>query len=351
MAITARQELGEEVKTRKPKGAHPKRPCRVSRPTAPVEEKRKKRRLQRLSCLDQGAGPSVPVPDDVPTEAIPEVDAKGCDHAQAVVCLFDEDEEEEEVPLIRKNNRHYRGSEGGSGIPSPALSTLVSLQGLSISYFDQVLEEVIPEDMLSEPPEDDIPAVCLEVPGGGLSLLDSTGQEVTRAVSRASSTLEGSLPCQDVDLSHPTPMEVAEGPSALEVATAEDPAPEGVAGSDLALVGSASYNPAPEGVQVCSLSHASMDVHVGSSPPQSDGATAVRASTVLTGQVTLEVGELDARSMLSTGGVEVTPDSDLQIVPADLPSSSHASVPPTLDLPLFLSNLQVIRPLALCCIY
>jgi hypothetical protein len=53
-------------------------------------------------------------------------------------------------------------------------------------------------------------------------------------------------------------MEATEGPSALEVATAEDPAleggagsypaPEGVAGSDLALVVSASYNPVPKGV-------------------------------------------------------------------------------------------------------
>ena len=118
--------------------------------------------------------------------------------------------------------------------------------------------------MLSEPPEDDIPAVCSEVPEGGLSLLDSAGQEVTRVVSHASSTLEGSIPCRDADLSHPTPMEVAEGPSALEVATAEDPAPEGgagsypapegVAGSDPALVGSASCNPALDGVQVSSPS-------------------------------------------------------------------------------------------------
>jgi hypothetical protein len=92
MAITAGQELGEEVETRKPKGARPKRSCRVSRPTAPVEKKRKKRRLRRLSCLDQGAGPSTPIPDDVSAEALPEVDAKGCDHAQAAVCLFDEDE-------------------------------------------------------------------------------------------------------------------------------------------------------------------------------------------------------------------------------------------------------------------
>ena len=112
--------------------------------------------------------------------------------------------------------------------------------------------------MLIEPTADDILAVCSEVPDGGLSLLDSAGQEVTRAVSCASSTLEGSLQCQDTGLSHPTPMEATWGPSALEVTTAEDLAPEGgassylvpegIAGSDPALVGSASYNLAPEGV-------------------------------------------------------------------------------------------------------
>jgi hypothetical protein len=144
-------------------------------------------------------------------------------------------------------------------------------------------------------------------------------------------------------------MEVAEGPSALQVATVEDlafvggaggyPAPKGVAGSNPALVGSANYNPAPEGVQVCSLSNASMDVHIGSSPPRSDGATAARASTALAQQVALEVGELDAKSLLSASGAEVTPDSALQIVPANLPSSSHALAPPALGLPLFLSNL------------
>jgi hypothetical protein len=109
--------------------------------------------------------------------------------------------------------------------------------------------------MLSEPPEDDILAICSEVPDGGLSLLDSAGQEVTRVVSRALSTLEGSLPCRDADLGHLTPLEMPKGPSALEVATAEDPAsesgagsypaPEGVAGSDPALVGIANYKPAP----------------------------------------------------------------------------------------------------------
>jgi hypothetical protein len=215
--------------------------------------------------------------------------------------------------------------------------------------------------MLSEPPKDDILVVYSEVLDDGLSLFNSTGQEITRVVSHASSTLEGSLPYRDADLSRLTPMEVEEGPSALEVATAKDlapeggagsyPAPEGVAGRDLALVGSANCNPVPEGVQVCSLSNASMDVHIGSSSPQSDGATAARASAALTGQVVLEVGELDMRSLLSASRVEVTPDNALQIVPADLPSPSYATAPPALGLPLFLSNLQVSLSSALHCIY
>jgi hypothetical protein len=119
---------------------------------------------------------------------------------------------------------------------------------LSITDFDQALEDVVPEDMLSEPTAGDMMDVCSEI-------LD-VGLEVSRAVSRASSTLEGSLRCQEVGQDCPTPMEVTEDPSALEVAVAENPVPEGgaggylvpegVAGSDPALMGSASCNPAPE---------------------------------------------------------------------------------------------------------
>jgi hypothetical protein len=43
---------------------------------------------------------------------------RGCDRAHAAGYMFDEDEEEEEeVPLIRKNSRHYRGSEGVAIFP------------------------------------------------------------------------------------------------------------------------------------------------------------------------------------------------------------------------------------------
>jgi hypothetical protein len=221
------------------------------------------------------------------------------------------------------------------------LSALVSLQGLSISDFDQALEEVVPEDILSEPPEADIPTMCLEVLDGGLSLHDSAGQEVTRVVYCASSTLEGSLLCKSVDPSHPAHMDVAEGPSALEVGAAEGPALEGGAGSD----------PAPEGVRARSFSAASMDVHVGSPPVRSEEAAVTRVSKALAGQVALEAYELDARSLPPADGAEVTPSHGLEIIPADLPSSSHASTLPALGLPLFLSNLQVSQLFALYCSY
>jgi hypothetical protein len=269
MAVTVTPELDKTVDIRKPEGIRPKHPRQVSRPTAPVEEKKKKkRRLRRLSCLDQDTGPSTPICEEVPAEVFTEVDPNGgvpveadpngcnlveakpngcnlapadlngcdlvetdpngcnhaeaepngCDCAPAVVRIFDEDEEEEEeIPLIRKNSCRYRGSRGDSDIPSPALSALVSLQELSITDFDQALEDVIPEDMLSEPTEGDMMDVCSDIPDVGL--------EVSRVVSHASSTLEGSLRCQEVGKDCPTPMEVTEDPSALEVAVAENPAP------------------------------------------------------------------------------------------------------------------------------
>jgi hypothetical protein len=206
MVIMVVQELNKTVDTQKPEGIRPKRLRPVSRPTTPVEEKKKKKeRLRRLSCLDQDTGPSALVCEEVraevltevdpnggvPVEADPngcdrapadpigcdlveadpngcnrapvepngcdlveadpngcnraETDPNGCDRAPAIVRIFDEDEEEEEeVPLIRKNSQRYRGSRGDSDIPSPALSALVSLQELSITDFDQALEDVIP---------------------------------------------------------------------------------------------------------------------------------------------------------------------------------------------------------------
>jgi hypothetical protein len=71
--------------------------------------------------------------------------------------------------------------------------------------------------MLSELAADDVMAVCSGIPDVGL--------EVSRAVSHASSTLEGSLQSRDVGPSCLTPMEVTGEPSALEAAAVENPAP------------------------------------------------------------------------------------------------------------------------------
>jgi hypothetical protein len=146
-------------------------------------------------------------------------------------------------------------------------------------------------------------------------------------------------------------MEVTEDPSASEVAVAENPAPkgdagsypapEGVAGNDPALVGSASYNLAPEGVRASSPSHTSMDVHVGSSPLRSDEVIAMHTSLASSEGIALEVGEPDARILISASGAEPTPDDALQIVLVDLPSSSFNTASHDLGLPSFFSNLQV----------
>jgi hypothetical protein len=70
---------------------------------------------------------------------------------------------------------------------------------------------------------------------------------------------------------------------------------------------------------------------------------AMRASLTSSKQVALEVGEPDARIMISAGGAESTLDNVLQIILVDLPSSSYDAAPPDLGLPSFFSNLQVTQ--------
>jgi hypothetical protein len=70
--------------------------------------------------------------------------------------------------------------------------------------------------------------------------MPDVGLELSRAASRASSTLERGLKSQEADLDCSVPMEVVENPSALEVAATENPVPKDGAG----------VYPAPEGVTV-----------------------------------------------------------------------------------------------------
>ena len=69
---------------------------------------------------------------------------------------------------------------------------------MSVSDFDHALEEIIPENLLSEPPEVDNPIICSEVPDNVPLSCGPAEQEATRIVSRASSTLEGGLAREDV---------------------------------------------------------------------------------------------------------------------------------------------------------
>jgi hypothetical protein len=297
LAVAPIPESRKALDTQRSDSVRLKCPHRANHPTSPAEgKKKKKRRLLLVSCLNQDAGPSAPAAEEVPVPVFAEADPNGCDPTDAdpngcnlddadpngcTICIIDEDEEEDdEIPLIRKNSRRYIASGESNGVPSPTLSTLVGLQELSLANFDQTLEDMVPEDLLSEPVDGGMMDICADAPDAGL--------ELSRAASRASSTLERGLKGQEAGLDCSAPMEVVEGPSALEVAVTEGstlkdgasacPAPEGVAGDDPARMGSASYDPAPEGVRVGSLSHTSMDVHVGSSPPHSGCMAAARAS-------------------------------------------------------------------------
>jgi hypothetical protein len=105
-----------------------------------------------------------------------DIEPNGCDLAKAdpngcTVHVVDEDEEEEdELPLIRKNSRRYLASGESSGVPSPALSALIGLQELSLANFDQTLEDMVPEDLLLEPADGGMMDVCTDVPDAGLEL-------------------------------------------------------------------------------------------------------------------------------------------------------------------------------------
>jgi hypothetical protein len=194
LVVAPLPEAGITLDIHKPVSVRPRRPCRAHQLDSPADEqKKKKRRLRRVSSLDRDAGPSVPAAEEIPvpefTDADPNggvpsaadpnggapsaadpngcapsaADPNGCAPSAAdpngcVVCVADENdgEEEDEVPLTRKNSRQYVASGESSGVPSPALSALIGLQELSLANFDQTLEDMVPEDLLSEPADDGV---------------------------------------------------------------------------------------------------------------------------------------------------------------------------------------------------
>jgi hypothetical protein len=303
LVVAPPSEASVTLDVQKPASARSRRPCWANQPGPSTDEqKKKKRRLWQVSSLDRGAGPSAPAAEEVHVPDFTDADPNGCAPSAAdpngcAAYVVDENDrdEEDEVPLTRKNSRRYIASGESSGVPSPALSALIGLQELSLANFDQTLEDMVPEDLLLEPADDGVMEVCADVLDAGLRS------------SRASSTLECGLEGQETDLDHLGPMKATEGLLALEVAIAENsalkdgvdaypapegvaegdsarvesashcPAPEGTAGDDPAHVGNENYDPAPEGVPARSPSCTSMDVHAGS-PPHSGCVVVAQAS-------------------------------------------------------------------------
>jgi hypothetical protein len=259
------------------------------------------------------------VPATGPTDA----DPNGCTQTAtdpnggaACVVTVENEEEEDEVPLTRKNSRQLIAGGESSGVPSPALSALIGLQELSLANFDQTLEDMVPEDLLSEPVGDDATEACAAVPDAGLRS------------SRASSTLERDLEGQETDLDRLGPMEVVEGPSTLEMVTAES----------LDLKNGAIACPAPEGARAGSPSCTSMDVHAGS-PPHS-GCMVV--AQTLGQEVALEGSVPADRVLGSVEGAELISAGSLQAAPGGGLTSAYQLISPDLGIPSFFSNLQVL---------
>jgi hypothetical protein len=236
MTVATGHDLGEDEGVQSPGSVRHKRSRRTSHPVAPAGKKRKKI-LWRSWGLEEDADPSTSLLGGGPASTNLEDDTEGCDDVRVGGRVLDEDEEEEEeeVPLICKNSHNNRSSD----IPMQALSGLVSLQGLTMSAIDHALEEIILEDLLSEPPEVERSVIRSEVPDDVRLADDHVGKEIIWIDSHTSLTLEGGLAHEDIlalDIAsqgHPAPLGMTEGASASEGAAKDNPVPEGGAEGDL----------------------------------------------------------------------------------------------------------------------
>jgi hypothetical protein len=123
LAVVPLPEAGTTLDVQRPASVRPRCPCRANQfdPSAD-EQKKKKRRLRRVSSLDRDAGPLVLAAEEVLVPEFTDADPSGCapsvaglnggassvaDPNGGVTCVADENdrEEENEVPLTRKNSR------------------------------------------------------------------------------------------------------------------------------------------------------------------------------------------------------------------------------------------------------
>jgi hypothetical protein len=206
LVVAPLPEADTTLDTQKPVSTRPRRPCRANQPDPSADEQKKKKDasgeypvwigtlvprfllLKKCLRLDLLMLTPMGVPNFAadPNMGAPSIaDPNG---GAACVANVDDEEEENEIPLTRKNSRQFIASGESSGVHSPALSALIGLQELSLANFDQTLEDMVPEDLLSEPVDDGAMEVCADVPDAGLRS------------SRASSTLERDLEGRETDL-------------------------------------------------------------------------------------------------------------------------------------------------------
>jgi hypothetical protein len=159
MTVATGHGLSEDEGVQSPRSVHRKRSRRMSHLDAPAEGKKRKKRLRQSSGLELDVDPTTSLLGGGSASTNLEDNIRGCDDVRFGGHVLDEDDEEEKVPLIRKNSRSSRSSD----FPMQALSGLVSLQGLTMSAIDHALEEIIPEDLLSKPLEVESSVVCSEV--------------------------------------------------------------------------------------------------------------------------------------------------------------------------------------------
>ena len=145
LVVAPLPEADTTLDTQKPASTRPRSPCRVNQLDPSADEQKKKRRcLRRVSSLDRDAGTSVPAAEEVPVTEFIDADPSGCTQSAAdpnvgapsvadpnggaaCVANVDDEEEENEIPLTRKNSRQFIASGESSGVPSPALSALIGL--------------------------------------------------------------------------------------------------------------------------------------------------------------------------------------------------------------------------------
>src|SRR5688500_16489774 len=136
LAVVPLPEVDTTLDVPKPVSTRPRCPSRTNQPEPSADEqKKKRRRLRRVSSFDEDAGTSVPATEEVPATGLTDADPYGCtptatdpnvggpsvadpNGGAACIVTVEDEEEENEAPLTRKNSRQFIASGGSSGVPS-----------------------------------------------------------------------------------------------------------------------------------------------------------------------------------------------------------------------------------------